>query len=112
MAEYTLAHIGINAANEDGIGIGTVTKTDYEVYADLVIPEGKNRADYVVVICDAEGKPLESQAEYVEIYSTYGRDLSKLYVYVVDETTYMDECKGNNYHKLPEKAVYQTEVVF
>lgn len=102
----------VNGTNEEGVGIGTVTKTDYEVYADLVIPEGKNRADYVVVICDAEGKPLESQAEYVEIYSTYGRDLSKLYVYVVDEMTYMDECKGNNYHKLPEKAVYQTEVVF
>ncbi|HBN55444.1 MAG TPA: hypothetical protein DD414_01595 [Lachnospiraceae bacterium] len=102
----------MNDTNEEGIGIGTVTKTAYEVYADLTLPEGKNQEDYIVAICDAEGKPLESQAEYAEIYSTYGRDTSKLYVYVVDYITYMDECKGNNYHNLPEKAVYQTEVVF
>lgn len=102
----------MNDTNEEGIGIGTVTKTAYEVYADLTLPEGKNQEDYIVAICDAEGKPLESQAEYAEIYSTYGRDISKLYVYVVDYITYMDECKGNNYHNLPEKAVYQTEVVF
>lgn len=102
----------MNDTNEEGIGIGTVTKTAYEVYADLTLPEGKNQEDYIVAICDAEGKPLESQAEYAEIYSTYGRDTSKLYVYVVDYITYMDECKGNNYHNLPGKAVYQTEVVF
>ena len=102
----------INGTNEEGVGIGTVTKTVYEVYADLTLPEGKNQEDYVVAICDAEGKPLESQAEYAEIYSTYERDISKLYVYVVDYLTYMDECKGNNYHNLPKKAVYQTEVVF
>lgn len=102
----------INRSNEDGVGIGTVTKTAYEVYADLVIPEGKSRGDYVVAICDAQGKPLESQAEFSEIYSVYNRDVSKLYVYVVDYLTYMHECKGNNYHNLPKKAVYQTEVVF
>lgn len=102
----------VQDTNEDGIGIGTVTKTAYELYADPIIPEGADRWNYVVAVCDAEGKPLESQAEYAEIYSVYGRDVSKIYVYVVEETTYMDECKGNNYHNLPEKAVYQTEVVF
>lgn len=65
-----------------------------------------------MAICDAEGKPLESQAEYAEIYSVYGRDTDRVQVYVVDYMTYMDECKGNNYRNLPEKAVYQTEVVF
>lgn len=102
----------INAANEDGIGIGTVTKTAYELYADLVVPDGVEKADYMVAVCDAEGKPLESQAEYAEIYSVSGRDVSKVYIYVVDETTYMNECKGNNYPNLPRKAVFQTEVVF
>ncbi len=102
----------INDTNEDGIGIGTVTKTAYELYAELLVPEGADRLDYVVAICDAEGKPLESQAEYAEIYSVYGRDTDRVQVYVVDYMTYMDECKGNNYRNLPEKAVYQTEVVF
>ena len=102
----------INDTNEDGVGIGTVTKTAYELYAELLVPEGADRPDYVVAICDAEGKPLESQAEYAEIYSVYGRDTDRVQVYVVDYMTYMDECKGNNYRNLPEKAVYQTEVVF
>ena len=102
----------VQDTNEDGIGIGTVTKTAYELYADLLVPDGREHTDYVVAVCDAEGKPLESQAEYAEIYSVYGRDVSRVYVYVVEETVYMDECKGNNYIHLPEKAVYQTEVVF
>lgn len=102
----------LHETNEEGVGIGTVTKTAYELYADLVLPEGKSEADYVVAVCDAEGKPLDSQAEYAEIYSVYDRDVSKVYVYVVDYFTYMEECKGNNYRNLPEKAVYQTEVVF
>ena len=102
----------INGVNEDGVGIRTVTRTAYELYADLVLPEGKSETDYLVAVCDAEGKPLESQAEYAEIYSTYNRDVSKIYVYVVDYDTYMNECKGDNYRNLPEKAAYQTEVVF
>lgn len=55
---------------------------------------------------------MESQGEYAEIYSVYGRDTSKVTIYVVDYNTYMDECKGNNYTNLPKKAVYQTEVTF
>jgi len=102
----------LHETNEEGIGIGTVTKTAYELYAELVLPEGKSQADYVVAVCDAEGKPLVSQAEYAEIYSVYDRDVSKVYVYVVDYLTYMEECKGNNYRNLPKKAVYQTEVIF
>lgn len=102
----------IGKTNEQGIGISKVTKTAYELYATLELPEGKNEADYCVAICDAEGKPLESQGEYAEIYSIYNRDVSKVTIYVVDYETYMNECKGNNYVNLPSKAVFQTEVEF
>ena len=68
--------------------------------------------DYIVAVCDAEGKLLESQGYYAEIYSLYGRDVSKVFIYVVDYVTFMDECKGNNAYLLPEKAVFQTEVTF
>lgn len=102
----------LGETNEEGIGIQKVTKTAYEMYAEPIFPEGKSAADYCVAICDAEGKPLESQGEYAEIYSVYGRDTSKVTIYVVDYNTYMDECKGNNYTNLPKKAVYQTEVTF
>ena len=65
-----------------------------------------------MAVCDAEGKPLESQGGNAEIYSVYGRDVSKVTIYLVDYMTYMDECKGDNAHLLPEKALFQTEVVF
>ncbi len=102
----------IQKTNEEGIGIGKVIRTSYELNAELLLPDGKSRADYIVAVCDAEGKLLESQGENTEICSVYGRDVSKVFVYVVDYMTYMDECKGNNAHRLPEKAVFQTEVVF
>lgn len=102
----------IDETNEEGVGIGTVTKTAYELYAELILPEGISKADYIVAVCDADGRPLEAQGDIAEIYSVYQRDVSKVFVYVVDYMTYMDECKGNNYQKLPEKAVFQTEVVF
>lgn len=102
----------IQETNADGIGIGTVTKTAYELHAELLLPEGMDSADYIVAVCDADGNPLESQGEIAEIYSTYQRDVSKVFIYVVDYYTYMDECKGDNSYRLPEKAVFQTEVSF
>lgn len=102
----------INETNEEGIGIGTVTKTAYELYAELLLPEGASRADYIVAVCDADGKLLESQGDVVEIYSTYQRDVSNVFIYVVDYYTFMDECKGDNAYRLPEKALFQTEAAF
>lgn len=102
----------VNETNEDGVGIGNVTKTAYELYAELLLPEGTSSADYIVAVCDADGKPLKSQGDIAEIYSVYQRDVSKVYIYVVDYLTYMDECKGDNYGQLPVKALFQTEVEF
>lgn len=102
----------VNETNEEGIGIRTVTKTAYELNAELILPEDAEGLDYVVAVCDADGIPLESQGSIMEIYSTYQRDVSRVTVYVVDYLTYMDECKGENYVNLPDKAVFQTEVAF
>lgn len=102
----------INETNEDGIGISTVMKTAYELKAELLLPEGLSRADYIVAVCDRNGLPLESQDTLAEIYSVYGRDTSRITVYVVEEAVYMEECKGNNYPNLPDKAVFRTEVEF
>ena len=102
----------VNRTNSDGIGISTVTKTAYELKAELVLPENVSPADYIVAVCDAGGKPLESQGDIAEIYSVYGRDVSSITVYVVEYYTYMNECKGENYMNLPDKAVFQEKVVF
>lgn len=102
----------INERDENGFGISKISKTPYEIQAEVILPEGESIADYFVAIRDAEGKPLESQGSNAEIYSIYNRDVSKVTVYICDYVTYMDECKAENWQNLPKKAVYAKEITF
>lgn len=102
----------IMGTNADGFGISTVTKTLYEIKADILLPDGVQPYDYVVAITDADGKLLESQGNNAEIYSTYGRNTDTIHIYVVEYFTYMDECKGDNAYLLPQKAIYQTTITW
>ena len=104
--------VTVDETNEEGVGISEVTRTAYEIKADAIIPEGASPADYIVAICDADGKLLESQETSWKSIPRTGVTPSKVSVYVVDYITYMDECKGDNAHLLPEKALYQTEIEF
>ena len=101
-----------NERDENGFGITKITKTPYEIYAEALLPEGESIADYVVVIRDAQGKPLESQGDNAEVYSIYNKDVSKVTVYICDYDTYMDECKAENWRNLPGKAAYAKEITF
>ncbi len=103
--------VNINKKNESGVGIGSVEKTNFEIKAELLLPEGVQPYDYIVIICDADGKRLESQGDASEVFSTYGRDTQTVYVYVCDYIKYMDELKGDD-RKLPENALFGTEVHF
>lgn len=100
----------IMETNADGVGISKVTKTPYEMKADIILPDNADPLDYIVVITDADGKILDSQGSIVEIYSTYGRNTDTVYVYVMDYLTFVDECKAENASLLPEKALFQTTV--
>ena len=103
--------VNINKKNENGIGIGSVEKTNFEIKAELLLPENAQPYDYIVAICDADGKRLESQGDNAEVFSTYGRDTQTVYVYVCDYIKYMDELKGDD-RKLAENALFETEVHF
>ncbi|MDE7199904.1 MAG: DUF4179 domain-containing protein, partial [Lachnospiraceae bacterium] len=103
--------VEVNKTNEDGVGIASVERTDFEIKASLLLPEGVPVYDYVVVICDADGKRLESQGENAEVYSVYGRNTDTVYVYVCDYIKYMDELKGDD-KKIAEGALFGTEVHF
>jgi len=100
----------IMQTNADGIGISRVTRTPYEIKADILLPDGAEPFDYVVAITDADGKILDSQGDNAEIYSVYGRNTDIVHIYVVDYFTFMDECKAENAYLLPEKALFQTTV--
>lgn len=102
----------IMETNTDGIGISTVIKTPYEMKADIILPDGATPYDYIVVITDADGEILDSQGNVMEIYSTYGRNTDTVHIYVVDYTTFMDECKAENASLLPEKALFRTTVTW
>ena len=103
--------VNINKKNENGIGIGSVEKTNFEIKAELLLPEDAQPYDYIVAICDADGKRLESQGDNAEVFSTYGRNTQTVYVYVCDYIKYMDELKGDD-RKLAENALFETEVHF
>lgn len=103
--------VNINKKNENGIGIGSVEKTNFEIKAELLLPEDAQPYDYIVAICDADGKRLESQGDNSEVFSTYGRNTQTVYVYVCDYIKYMDELKGDD-RKLAENALFETEVHF
>ena len=67
---------------------------------------------------DGDGKPLPyGSSAYANTYAIYGRNVSKIYVYVCDYTEYMDDIKGYrndaDFKKiLEEKALYAKEIVF
>ncbi len=103
--------VNINRKNENGVGIGSVEKTNFEIKAELLLPENAQPYDYIVAICDADGKRLESQGDNSEVFSIYGRDTQTVYVYVCDYIKYMDELKGDD-RKLAENALFETEVHF
>lgn len=103
--------IQVNKTNENGVGIASVEKTAFEIKAQIILPEDALPYDYVVVICDADGKRLESQGTNAEVYSTYGRNTDTVYIYVCDYMKYMDELKGND-QKIAEGSLFKTEVHF
>ncbi len=111
MNKGSVQTVNINRKNENGVGIGSVEKTNFEIKAELLLPEDAQPYDYIVAICDADGKRLESQGDNAEVFSTYGRNTQTVYVYVCDYIKYMDELKGDD-RKLAENALFETEVHF
>ncbi len=103
--------VSVDQTNADGVGIASVEKTAFEIRAQLLLPAGTPEFDYITVICDADGKPLESQGPNAEVYSTYRRNTDTIYVYVCDYARYMNELKGDG-KKIADGALFGTEVHF
>lgn len=103
--------VRVDQTNENGVGIASVEKTDFEIKAELLLPENASAFDYVVVICDADGKRLDTQGDNAEVYSTYGRNTDTVYVYVCDYMKYMDELKGSD-QKIAKGALFTAKVDF
>lgn len=99
----------IDQKNEEGFGIYKVVRSAYEITAEPVFPEGVDRADYMVSILDADGKPLESHGGTVEEYSTYGRNTDSVTICLMKFETWLEH-KGENADKQTENAVFSIHV--
>ena len=99
----------VNDCNEAGFGIEKIVVTDYALSAVAIYPEGENEIDYIVSVWDANGLPLDSHGHDFTSFSTQGRDVSQITVFILDYYDYMD-CKAENYKKQPEKAIYQKTI--
>lgn len=106
-----IQNVKVNKTNEKGVGIAFVERTEFEIRAQILLPEGAKPYDYVITIFDAEGKQLDSQGENAEVFSTYGRDTDTVYVYVCDYMQFMDELKGDE-KKIMEGALFEAQVNF
>jgi len=97
----------VNDKNADGYRIASVTKTPYEVTADMMLPDAKQNTGVFLAICDANGDLLEYQGEYCDIYSTYERDTSHISIFICDADDYLNNLKGYYFsedytHKKPQ----------
>lgn len=101
----------IMETNEDGLGISKVTKTRYEIQAEVIPPEGKEAHEYIVIITDADGNVLEHQGMFAEVYSLYGRNTDTVHIYVMEGMAGL-EYIGDKAYLLPEKALFQTTVTW
>lgn len=105
--------IELNETYEDGLGIATVTRTSEEIAVEMIDHDQASFGEYVVAICDADGNALETKDGNMYVYSTYGRDTSKITIYICDEDDYMNEIKGENLSSnLPDGALYKKEIAF
>lgn len=107
--QTTEQEIPVNRTNDQGFGIEKLVKTEYELYAVPIFPAEAQPGDYVVTIWDADGNPLESHGDNLEIRSIYGRNVSRVTVYLLKWDDFV-ECKGNNSYRQPERAVFQATV--
>lgn len=103
--------VTVNQTNPDGLGIASVKKTAFEITAQPLFPEGANEADYVTVICDADGQILDTQGDNAEVYSTYGHNTDTVQVYLCDYLQYMNELKGSP-EKIAKGALFHAEITF
>ncbi len=102
----------VNKSNSKGYGIEKVVKTAFEIYAVPILPDGTKGYDYIASIWDANGEQLEPRnwGEYFT-FSHYGRDVSKVTVYLLKKQDFMDH-KGNHSDSQPELAIYKTTASF
>ena len=95
----------INETNENGIGLKSVTKTPYELTVQELYDEGAD-SDCFLVALDAQGNrlPYNDSSGNTNNFAIQDRDISTVYIYILDYVQYMDELKGEeNYNNNENK---------
>ncbi|MGN0482959.1 MAG: DUF4179 domain-containing protein [Lachnospiraceae bacterium] len=81
--------IEVNEQNEEGYGIAWVKKNPYELSAKVLQPSDSNTT---LIWCDANGALMQNvQSPTDTVVQTQNHDVSKVYVFVCDYDTYLEE---------------------
>lgn len=104
--------ITVNETNGAGIGLESLEISPVEMTVNTIAPP--DRYVYGVVL-DADGKVLECGSGNTTELAVSGHDISKVYVYVCDETEYLDSLKGHagseDFQEILEReALYKAEI--
>lgn len=106
--------VEINETNEDGIGLASVVKTPYEITVNELYEDGSG-SDTFLVALDADGNRLPYNDSNVDCnnFTIQNRDVSKVDIYILDYTTYMDggikgEERFNGNENRPEEEKWGT----
>ena len=84
--------ISVNETNEAGIGLESLEISPVEMTINTIARSGR----YVYgVVLDADGRMLECGSGNTTELAVAGHDISTVYVYVCDETEYLDSLKGH-----------------
>ncbi len=107
-SETVVKEVGL--VGECGVGIASVTKSRYDLFAKLILPEDAEEGDYTVVVTDEKGNLLQGRYGYGDIYNVYQKDIGKVTVAVCDYLTWADHRSDAAY--LLSHALLKTEVDF
>ncbi|SHJ80682.1 protein of unknown function [Hathewaya proteolytica DSM 3090] len=112
--------IVLNDIKKNGVGMKSIDVTPYEMIlhtADIDNDYDKNPNAILTfpVVFDANGKYMETGMPIVDEYPIYGKDVSKVDIYLCEYNEYLDKLKRfrneDNFKQLmEEKALYHTTV--
>ncbi|MDE5597418.1 MAG: hypothetical protein K2J04_06260, partial [Lachnospiraceae bacterium] len=110
--------VTVNERNEEGAGLYSVSKTLFEITAEMNCSEERLRQGVYIAVLDADGKLLPGgSSSWGSTFAVSNRDVSKIYVYLCDMQEYLDELNGyresGNFRQiLEERALYGKEIEF
>lgn len=109
--------VTVDEMNDTGAGLYQVVRTRFEITVEKKCSEERMQSGVFLVILDADGNLLPRGNSVYRTYAINGQDVSRIYVYICDQTEYMEDIikyqNDTDFKQILEKrALYGKEIVF